>query len=136
MDNRFHPTTKKMQRTIKTTTNKHNKHQRVNDRFIMDYVRQYTYSTHQLKLINAYRFYLQVTFLSEVTNLEGDSIIHSAIIGNKHGLPTSKLKWSNQSKPNKEIWQVWKTSLLTMYCSNGLLLNMTKRCDNGNSVHN
>ena len=51
-------------------------HQRENDRFIMDDVHQYTLSTHQLKLLNACRLYLQVIFLSEITNLDGDTIIY------------------------------------------------------------
>ena len=41
----------------------------------MDDVHQYTSFTYQLKLINTCRLYLQVSLLSEVANLEGDSII-------------------------------------------------------------
>ena len=41
------------------------KHQRENDRFIMDDVHNYTSSIHLLELLNACRLYLQITFLSE-----------------------------------------------------------------------
>ena len=70
----------------------------------MDDVQQYTSSIHQLELLNACRLYLQVTFLSEITNLDGDTIIYGANIGHKQDLPTSKLKWTNQRKPIKETW--------------------------------
>ena len=93
----------------------------------MDDIHQYTSSIHQLELLHACRLYLQVTFLSEITNLDGDTIIYGATIGQKQDLPTSKLKWINQRKPNKETWQVWKNSLLPMYCSNGLSLKHDKK---------
>ena len=72
----------------------------------MDDVHQYTSSIHQLELLNACRLYVQVTFLSEITNLDGDTIIYGDNIGHKQDLPTSKLKWTNQRKPIKETWQV------------------------------
>ena len=67
-------------------------YQRQNDRFIMNDVHQYTLSTHKLELISACRLYLQVTLLSEITNLDGDTIIYGATIGFKQDLPASKLK--------------------------------------------
>ena len=93
----------------------------------MDDVHQYTPSTHKPELINACRLYLQITFLSEITNLDGDTIIYGATIGFKQDLPASKLKWINQLKPNKETWQVWKSVFLTIYCNNGLSLTNDKK---------
>ena len=93
----------------------------------MDDVHHYTSSIHQLELLNACRLYLQVTFLSEITNLDGDTIFYEATIGIKQYLPTSKVKWTNQRKPNKETCQVWKSALLTMYCSNCLSLKHDKK---------
>ena len=72
----------------------------------MDDVHHYTSSIHRLELLNACRLYLKVKFLSEITNLNGDAIIFGTTIGLKQDLPTSKLKRTNQRKPNKETWQI------------------------------
>ena len=101
--------------------------QRVNDRHIMDDIHQYTSSIQQLKLLNACILYLQITFISEITNIAGDTILCGATIGNKTDIPTSKYKWSNQNKPNKEAWKFWKNAIQTNYCSDGLLLTNDKK---------
>ena len=82
------------------------KHQRQNDRFIMDDIHKYTSSITTLKLLTACRFYLQITFLSDITNLVGDKIIQGATTGHKQDLPRSKLRWHTQRKPSKTTWQV------------------------------
>ena len=66
-------------------------------------VHQYRLSTHQLKLLNACRLYLQVIFLSEIIKLDGHTIIYGTTIGHTQDLPTRKIKWHNQRKPNKII---------------------------------
>ena len=83
----------KVQLNIRNTNIK--QHQQQNDWFIMNDVHQYTSSTHKVKLIKACRLYLQVTFLFEITNLDGDTIIYGATIGFKQDLLASKLKWTN-----------------------------------------
>ena len=93
----------------------------------MDDTHKYTSSTTTLKLLNACRFYLQITFLSDITNLAGDKIIQGTTTGQKQDLPTSKLRWSIQRKSNKTTWQVGRRALLTMYCSNGLSLKHEKK---------
>ena len=93
----------------------------------MDDVHQYTSSTHKLELINACRLYLQVTFLSETKTSDIDTIIYGATIGFKQDLPAIKFKSNNQRKVNIETWQVWKSTLLTMYCNNGLSLKHDKK---------
>ena len=93
----------------------------------MDDIHKYTSSITTLKLLNACRFYLQITFLSDITNLAGDKILQGATTGQKQDLPTSKLRWPIQRKPNKTTWQVWRSALLTMYCNNGLSLKHEKK---------
>ena len=78
------------------------KHQRQNDRFIMDDIHKYTSSIAALKLLNVCRFYIQITFLSDITNLAGDKIIQGTTSGQKQDLPTSKLRWPTQRKPNEK----------------------------------
>ena len=77
----------------------------------MDDIHQYTSFIQQLKLLNAFRLYLLVTFTSEITNIPGNTILCGATIGNRTDIPTSKYKWSNQDKHNKVTWKIWKASL-------------------------
>ena len=123
----LHSIIKKFKVQLKVRSTNIKQHQRQNDRFIIDDVHQYTSSIHKLELINACRLYLQVTFLSEITNLDGDTIIYGATIELRQDLPTSKLKSTNQGKPNKKTLQVWNSALLTMYCNNGLSLKYEKK---------
>ena len=102
MDIKFHLIIEKFKGQLKLRNTNIKQHQRQNDRFIMDDVHQYTSSTHKLELIDACRLYLQNMFLSEITNLDGDTIIYGATIGFKQDLPENKLKWINQRKPNIE----------------------------------
>ena len=80
----------------------------------MDYMHNYTSSTNQLQLLNACRLYHQITFLSDITNIAGDKILQGATTGQKQDIPTSKLRWPIQRKPNKTTWQVWKSALQKM----------------------
>ena len=93
----------------------------------MDDTHKYTSSTTTLKLLNACRFYLQITFHSDITNLAGETIIQGATTGQRQDLPTSKIRCPTQRKPNKITWQVWRSALLTMYCNNGLSLKHEKK---------
>ena len=70
----------------------------------MDDVHKYTSSITTLKLLNACKLYLQITFLSDITNLARDKIIQGATTGQKQDLPTSKLRWPTQRKSNKTTW--------------------------------
>ena len=53
---------------------------------------------HQLNLLNARRLYLQLIFISKITNIAGNTIIYGTIIDIKTALPTSKHKWTNQKQ--------------------------------------
>ena len=90
------------------------KHQRQNGRFIMDDMHNYKSSTNQLLLLKACRLYLHITFLSDITNIAGDKTLQEATTGQKQDIPTSKLRWPIQRKPNKTTWQVWKSALQKM----------------------
>ena len=59
----------------------------------MDDIHKYTSSTNQLELLNACRLYLQITFLSDITNIAGEKIIQGPTTGQKQDIPTSKLRW-------------------------------------------
>ena len=69
----------------------------------MDNTRKCTFSIHQLKLLNTWRLYLQVTFISKIINIVGDTIICGEKIEKRTDLPTSKYKWSNNNKQQSDI---------------------------------
>ena len=75
---------KKINVQLKLRNTNIRKHQIQNDRFIMDDIHKYTSSINTLKVLNACRIYLQITFLSEITNLAGDKIIQGAILQDKN----------------------------------------------------
>ena len=54
-----------------------------------------------LKRINACRFYLGVTFLSEISNMKGSATITGLLIGDNTKLAKINLDWPNQNKPNR-----------------------------------
>ena len=58
----------------------------------MNGVYKHIFSKHQLQLITAWRFYLQVTLLFEITNKSGDTIIHDGTTEMKTDLPKIKYK--------------------------------------------
>lgn len=53
---------------------------------------KYTSSLTERKRINTCRLYLNVTFLSDIFNILGTSIIHGVLIGNKSSIPKSTLE--------------------------------------------
>lgn len=77
---------------------------RTNDVPIMDNPTK-NFSTSDLECINACRLFLQVTFLSEISNAEGTAILPEAIKGNTDNdakptlwqISTSKLQWPRQT---------------------------------------
>ena len=54
-----------------------------------------------LKRINACRFYLGVTLLSEISNMKGSATITGLLIGDNTKLAKINLDWPNQNKPNR-----------------------------------
>ena len=90
---------KKHKVQLKLRSTNVNQPQRVNDRHIMDDIHQYASSIQQLNLLHACRLHLQITFISEITNIAGDTMIYGAILGKRVDIPTSKYKWSNKKKP-------------------------------------
>ena len=68
----------------------------------MDDIHKYTSSTNQLQLLTACRLYLQITFLSDITNIAGEKIIQGATTGQKQDIPPSKLRWPVQKNQTKQ----------------------------------
>ena len=92
----------------------------------MNDIHKYISSIHQLKLLNACRLFLQIIFISEITNVTGDTIICDATIGNRTALSTSKYKWSNQKKQQSDMAGL-EDCTLNMHGSDVLSLKNNKK---------
>jgi hypothetical protein len=91
---------------------------RINDKPIMQSdLNLFTKS--EMESINACRLFLQVTYLSDISNDNGTSILQEAVKGicNSKGQPKlwnisrSKLTWPRQPRPSTAAWNKWKTYL-------------------------
>jgi hypothetical protein len=77
------------------------------------------FSNSDLDCINACRLYLQVNFLSEISDNRGTHILHQAIKGtvDSTNSPTlwqiskSTLNWPHQPRPPQKSWNKWKRYL-------------------------
>jgi hypothetical protein len=62
-----------------------------------------------LKEINYLRIYLQVFYLSDITNIKGNNIASWAVRGQKQSRRQSTWEWSVQQRPI--AWKAWKSVL-------------------------
>jgi hypothetical protein len=91
---------------------------RLNDRPIMNQVPS-TFTNSDMECINACRIFLQVTYLSEISNDDGNKILQEAVKGtvDQTRAPTlwtlsqSKLTWPRQPRPSTTSWNKWKKYL-------------------------
>ena len=58
-------------------------------------------SVTELKQVDACRIYLQVTFLSDITTMNGKFLLLGIIEGTNDNIPKSKLEWPTQISPDK-----------------------------------
>ena len=77
--------------------------QRHNDRCIMHDMLSMTSSTAILEEMNAFRMFLQVIFLSDLTNNAGTRLSLSVFGENKRYMKRDNLQWSKQHNPNRHI---------------------------------
>ena len=68
------------------------------------------FSKSQLELLNACRFFLKVTTITDIATLDGRHIEDWAWKVNKPGR-TSRLKWSVQPRPPKAAVLLWQKAL-------------------------
>ena len=98
--------------------------QRYNDNALMDDITKIISSALTLKRLNACRIYLQVTWVSDISNMKGDKILESALKGERSINQTSNVQWSLQQRPNEQIWKIWRKTIRHIYyCSNNNLLH-------------
>jgi len=86
---------------------------RVNDRNIMDDVQSRLMNADQ-SAINNVRLYLQVFFLSEITDANGITILPH-VVNNGPRRSGSTLHWPRQPIPSPEAWKHWKRAIQELY---------------------
>ena len=91
--------------------------QRENDSFLMDSIlHNYTFQL-TIDKLHACSLYLQVTLLSDITNLKGDKILMTSFQGKRSQHRPSAYEWPRKERPNAHSWKLWKKMLQTLYCS-------------------
>ena len=91
--------------------------QRENNSFLMDRILTNYSSLTTIKKLHACRLYLQVTLLSDITNLKGDKLLPNSINGIREPHRHSAYAWPRQQRPNEHSWKLWKTMLQQLYSS-------------------
>ena len=91
--------------------------QRENDYFLMDTILTNYSSPITIKKLHVCRLYLQVTLLSDITNLKGDKILMTSLQGLRDQHRLSTYVWPRQQRPNAHSWKLWKNILIKLYCS-------------------
>ena len=95
----------------------------IDDISIMDAIQSnQTMTTHQLKLINAVRLYLQVTYISELTT--SGKYIETNLLHNQNPKKwsRSKLLWPRQTKPGTAAWRQWRKAIQGLCKTDGYTL--------------
>jgi hypothetical protein len=65
--------------------------------------------------INRCRVYLRVFFLSDIANIQGDTIEEWAIKGERSNARHSTWHWPVQQKPPRTMWNKWKDALIAFF---------------------
>ena len=95
------------------TTFSVSKKQRLYDRAIMEVFSKWNIKKREMKAINRCRLYLQVIFISDISDYHGKLLINEAVevIQFRH----STLDWPQQVRPNKSDRNIWK-KYITKLC--------------------
>ena len=90
--------------------------QRFNDKFIMDDILSSISSTKIRRQLNACRLFLQITFISELTNIDGTHLITGILKGDNSKMSTTTRHWPKQGSPTHSTWKVWSKVITQLYC--------------------
>ena len=104
------------------------KKQRYNDSCLMNTILDLNRSVTELKQINACRLYLQVTFLSDITTINGKFLLTGVIEGTHDNIPNRKLEWPTQISLDKKTWKLWSQTITSIYCMSKHSNSLRKEC--------
>ena len=91
--------------------------QRDNDQCIMQCLQSNIKNAQTLRKLNLCRMYLQVTYISEISNEKGDCIDPRYFYAHQH---TSRIIWPNIPPPPQTIWKTWKNAIRLTLCLNSI----------------
>ena len=106
----------KYQVKIKLPDTNIQKLQRFNDKFIMDDILSSISSTKIRRQLNACRLFLQITFISELTNIDGTHLITGILKDDNSKMSTTTRHWPKQGSPTHSTWKVWSKVITQLYC--------------------
>ena len=92
------------------------KHQRFNDSCIMNDTLKIMSSKIQRQKINAYRRYLDVTFLSDITSINGKFLLPGVLTGDKGQITNSNQECTTQDRPYNKSRKLWARTTTSLYC--------------------
>jgi hypothetical protein len=69
-----------------------------------------------MKRINACRLFLQVTHLSDISTLKGNTVTRNAWLGARP-MPASDADWPVQGRPEDKVWSLWRKALSNSVCT-------------------
>ena len=95
-----------------------------NDHALMNDIAKIISSALTLKRLNTCILYLQVTWVSDIANVNGDKIIESALKGERSTYQISNVQWPLQQRPNEQTWKIWQNTIQQICC-----------CNNNNLLH-
>ena len=82
----------------------------------MDDALSFILSTKIRRQLNACRIFLKITFISEITDIDGPHIIPGILHGDNSKIPSTTLHWPKQDSPNISTWKVWSKVITRLYC--------------------
>ena len=96
----------KYQVQIKLPETNIQKIQRFNNKFIIDDILSSILCTKIRRKLNTCRLFLQITFLSETTDIDDPHLIQGILHGDNSKMPPITLHWPKQGSPNSSTWKV------------------------------
>ena len=69
-----------------------------------------------------------MTFLSDITTIDGKFLLPGVIDGTNENIPTSKLEWPNQNSPDKKTWKLWSQTITSIYCVSKHSTTIRRNC--------
>jgi hypothetical protein len=90
------------------------------DVMLIDYFMTLNISHSQMQLLNSCRIFLQVLTLSNITSMDGRTILPNYIKGIPSQDRISALKWPTQLRPPASAWNLWRT-VIAHFSTTGIL---------------
>ena len=89
----------------------------------------------QMKQINAYQLYLQITHLSDIVYINRENINNNFLIGIKLDYRQSLFQWPLQPNPSSRAWNFWKKTVRSTFkIQNIIHLHLTSLWKNGSFI--